>query len=67
MLHVPHSCRLRMINVVAQYWSGLAQGKNELAQDEEDRRPPPLVLGAHSIWRVGRGSKATHPLGGTLV
>ena len=26
ILHVPASCRLRMISVVAQCWNGMAQG-----------------------------------------
>ena len=37
ILHVPASCRLRMISVVAQCWNGMAQGRDDYAQLEEGR------------------------------
>ena len=37
VLHVPASCRLRMISVVAQCWNGMAQGRDDYAQLEEGR------------------------------
>ena len=37
ILHVPASCRLRMISVVAQCWNGMAQGRVDYAQLEEGR------------------------------
>ena len=37
MLHVPASCRLRMISVVAQCWKGMAHGRDDYAQLEEGR------------------------------
>ena len=37
MLHVPASCRLRMISAVAQCWNGMAQGRDDYAQLEEGR------------------------------
>ena len=37
ILHVPASCRLRMISVVAQCWHGMAQGRDDYAQLEEGR------------------------------
>ena len=36
-LHVPASCRLRMISVVAQCGNGMAQGRDDYAQLEEGR------------------------------
>ena len=37
VLHVPASCRLRMISAVAQCWNGMAQGRDDYAQLEEGR------------------------------
>ena len=37
ILHVPASCRLRMISAVAQCWNGMAQGRDDYAQLEEGR------------------------------
>ena len=37
ILHVPVSCRLRMISAVAQCWNGMAQGRDDYAQLEECR------------------------------
>ena len=37
ILHVPASCRLRMISVVARCWNGMAQGRDDYAQLEEGR------------------------------
>ena len=37
ILHVPASCRLRMICVVARCWNGMAQGRDDYAQLEEGR------------------------------
>ena len=37
ILHVPASCRLRMISVVAQCWNGMAQERDDYAQLEEGR------------------------------
>ena len=31
ILHVPASCRLRMISAVAQCWKGMAQGRDDNA------------------------------------
>ena len=35
ILHVPASCRLRMISAVAHCWNGMAQGRDDYAQLEE--------------------------------
>ena len=35
ILHVPASCRLRMISAVARCWNGMAQGRDDYAQLEE--------------------------------
>ena len=37
ILHVPASCRLRMISAVARCWNGMAQGRDDYAQLEEGR------------------------------
>ena len=37
ILHVPASCRVRMINAVARCWNGMAQGRDDYAQLEEGR------------------------------
>ena len=37
ILHVPASCRLRMISAVARCWNGMAQGRDDCAQLEEGR------------------------------
>ena len=37
ILHVPASCRLRMISAVARRWNGMAQGRDDYAQLEEGR------------------------------
>ena len=44
VLHVPASCRLRMISVVAQCWNGMAQGRDDYAQLEEGSFETPVVL-----------------------
>ena len=37
ILHVPASCRLRMISAVARCWNGMGQGRGDYAQLEEGR------------------------------
>ena len=37
ILHVPASCRLRMISAVARCWNGMAQGRDDYGQLEEGR------------------------------
>ena len=37
ILHVPASCRLRMISAVARCWNGMAQGRDDYARMEEGR------------------------------
>ena len=37
ILHVPASCRLRMISAVARCWNGMAQGRDDYARLEEER------------------------------
>ena len=37
LLHIPSSCRLRMIAATAQCWQGMAQGSNEYSMLEEGR------------------------------
>ena len=55
MLHVPHSCRLCMIAVVAQCWNGIRLGIGAYAQAEEAR--PRLLLGPCSV-RAGSRRRA---------
>ena len=63
ILHVPASCRLRMISAVAQCWNGMAQGRDDYAQLRRVARSscaPGLECGH-------RGSEASHSLGGEAL
>ena len=64
ILHVPASCRLRMISAVAQCWNGMAQGRDDNAQLEEGRSKLLLSPGPE---RGHRGSEASHSLGGAAL
>ena len=67
ILHVPASCRLRMISAVAQCWNGMAQGRDDYAQLEEGRSKLLLSPVPQGLECGHRGSEASHSLGGAAL
>ena len=63
ILHVPASCRLRMISAVAQCWNGMAQGRDDYAGSLE----APTLSSAPGLECGHRGSEASHSLGGAAL
>ena len=64
ILHVPASCRLRMISAVAQCWNGMAQGLDDYPQLEEGRSK---LLLSPGLECGHRGSETSHSWGGAAL
>ena len=67
ILHVPASCRLRMISAVAECWNGMAQGRDDYAQLEEGRSKLLLSPVPQGLERGHRGPETPHSLGGATL
>ena len=67
LLHIPSSCRLRMIAATAQCWRNMARSSDDFALLEEGRSKLLLASVPTRAWHRARSGQAPHSLGRNAV